>query len=237
MVDKNKETVVPISPVDNDSHSEVADNSSKRRENMNGSASKEKESKDNEPEMNNSPSREGYSTLAKVITNTGMTKVMSVYGLVALGFILYFTASNNPDIFRLRPDTLAVITQTYNALVLLLVPFVFGCFGAVARVLMAGLKATQSFTLIMASGLMATFSWLGIKSKVFISLLAPYVEKKYSVTESVVMQQQSDLNTEFYSMVLVAVLVGMFASNIYIFINQRVEQLSREASKPNKQDC
>ena len=122
------------------------------------------------------------------------------------------------------------MTETYNAIILLFIPFIFGGLGAIARVLLAGLEIIQSYKLIVSSGLMASFSWLGIKSKLFISLLTPYVEKKYSIPESLPINQAHDISTEFYSMVLIAVLVGMFASNIYIFINQRVEQLTAEKS-------
>lgn len=163
-----------------------------------------------------------------------LKRLSMLYVLILIGTIfytaIYLTAQNNSNIFILKSDTIGVMTETYNAIILLFIPFIFGGIGAIARVLLAGLEIIQSYKLIVSSGLMASFSWLGIKSKLFISLLTPYVEKKYSIPESLPINQAHDISTEFYSMVLIAVLVGMFASNIYIFINQRVEQLTAEKS-------
>ncbi len=77
---------------------------------------------------------------------------------------------------------------------------------------------------------MSSFSWLGIKSKVFIALLTPYTAKSAESGEALI----SESGTEFYSMALVAVLVGAFASNLYIFINQKVESLTNSGNKEPK---
>ena len=111
-----------------------------------------------------------------------------------------------------------------NAVLLLSVPFIFGIIAASTRILISELPFLINYKIIIASGLMASFSWLGIKSKVFVALLTPYVVENYNVQESYVQQSSS----EFYSMALVAVLVGAFASNLYIFINKKVEALSGE---------
>lgn len=68
---------------------------------------------------------------------------------------------------------------------------------------------------------MAIFSWVGIKSGVLLAIVAPHLEKQ-GVSSTITMQTESG----FYTMALVAIAVGMFSSNLYIFINQRVEQLS-----------
>ncbi|TOL41088.1 hypothetical protein CGH98_24240 [Vibrio parahaemolyticus] len=65
------------------------------------------------------------------------------------------------------------------------------------------------------------FSWVGIKSGVLLAIVAPHLEKQ-GVASTITMQTESS----FYTMALVAIAVGMFSSNLYIFINQRVEQLS-----------
>lgn len=78
---------------------------------------------------------------------------------------------------------------------------------------------------------MAAFSWVGIKSKLFIALLTPYIEAKPNVSEAI---KDIDI-TEFYSMVLVAILVGMFASNLFVFIDNKTKMLKLE-SKVNAED-
>ncbi|EGR0148910.1 TPA: hypothetical protein ACPJ0P_004663 [Vibrio alginolyticus] len=152
------------------------------------------------------------------------------YALVGLGAAIVYTASLNPEIFTLHKETLGVITEAYNLIVLLLVPMFFGVIGATSRVLLSGLKAREHFKLIFSSGLIATFSWLGIKSKVFLALLSPYIANSQLQGSTQASEVIKETGSEIYSMVLVAVLVGMFASNIYIFINQRVEQLTSTKS-------
>jgi hypothetical protein len=153
-----------------------------------------------------------------------MTRLIYTYvGLIFVG-LLYFTAWANPEIFKLEPETLSVITQFYNALALLLVPFILGVVGAISRVLMAGVTIAKHISVIFSSGLMASFSWLSLKSKVFLALVTPYIS--HVQTTQVEVAKVPDVSNEFYSMALVAVLVGMFASNIYIAINLRVEKLA-----------
>ncbi|HAS8124475.1 TPA: hypothetical protein I7665_20505, partial [Vibrio vulnificus] len=106
------------------------------------------------------------------------------------------------------------ITEAYNLIVLLLVPMFFGVIGATSRVLLSGLKAREHFKLIFSSGLIATFSWLGIKSKVFLALLSPYIANSQIQASAQASDVIKETGSEIYSMVLVAVLVGMFASNI-----------------------
>ena len=85
---------------------------------------------------------------------------------------------------------------------------------------MAGVKAGQQGVLIVSSGLMAMFSWVGIKSGILLAVVAPHLEKQ-GVPSNITAQTESS----FYTMALVAILVGMFSTNLYIFINQRVEQI------------
>ena len=142
--------------------------------------------------------------------------------------ILIFASFNNPDLYKIDKQTLLIINQAFNAIVLLVIPFLLGSLGATARILMAGVKAGQQGVLIVSSGLMAMFSWVGIKSGVLLAIVAPHLEKQ-GIPNQITAQSE----TNFYTMALVAILVGMFSSNLYIFVNQRVEQLLAKQS-PNK---
>lgn len=148
--------------------------------------------------------------------------------ILAIG--IWFIFRQNPSIFVLKQEVLTVISETVNALVLLIVPFIFGVIAASARVMISELNFEKNIKLIAASGLMSSFSWLGIKSKVFIALLTPYIAKNAETSEALVAEGSS----EFYSMALVAVLVGAFASNLYIFVNQKVESLTSTGVARNK---
>ena len=157
------------------------------------------------------------------------------YLLAGVGGVLWYTASLNPEIFKLHQDTLSVITDTYNVIVLLFVPLLFGILGASSRVMLSGLKVADNAKLVFSSGLIAAFSWLGIKSKVFLALITSYIANSQIQSAQEASVTVSETGNEIYSMVLVAVIVGMFSSNIYIFINQRVEQLTNGGqSSPNK---
>lgn len=156
-----------------------------------------------------------------------INRIIYFYTVIAIISGVAFTAWSNPEIFKLRPDTLSIITEFYNALVTLLVPFLLGTIAAFARILMSGMKAAKNIPIIFSSGLMASFSWLSLKSKVFLALVTPYIVHTQP-NQAQITTNGTDIGSEFYSMALVAVLVGMFASNIYIAISQRVEKLTNE---------
>ncbi|MHA7229407.1 hypothetical protein ACVT98_09300 [Vibrio campbellii] len=166
------------------------------------------------------------------VRRKNLNYVIKFYASTIIAGVLFYTAYLNPEVFTLHETTLSEIKEAYNLIVLLGIPFIFGSIGASARVLISGMQVGQSLKLILSSGLIATFSWLSIKSKIFLALITPYVAEsalKGSKEASEALQTNS---SEMYSLALVAVLVGMFASNIYIFIEQRVEQLSSKGQKP-----
>lgn len=164
------------------------------------------------------------------LKNKKIKYFIKIYAFTLFVIIIAYTAYLNPSIFTLHKDTLSLITEAYNLIVILLVPFVFGSIGASARILISGMLLGKSLKLVFSSGLIATFSWLGVKSKIFLALLTPYLaEGTLKGDESISTTLNS--NSEIYSLALVAVLVGMFASNIYIFIEQRVELLTNKANK------
>lgn len=150
-------------------------------------------------------------------------KVMYMFMLFLAGLmILVFASINNPGIYIVSQDTMSFISQAFNALVLLIIPFFLGALGAITRVLMSGLNVVKNTTVIISSGMMGMFSWVGIKSGIFISLLAPHVEKSGVDLSSIETSSPSD----FYAMALVAIFIGMFSSNVYIMINSRVQQIT-----------
>jgi len=142
--------------------------------------------------------------------------------------ILVMASATNPEIYKIDPETLIIINQAFNAAVLLVIPFLLGSIGAVARILMSGTSISTSGILVVSSGLMAMFSWIGIKSGVLLAVVAPHLDE-YSISTSVT----GETSSSFYTMALVAILVGMFSSNLYLFINQRVELLTQEANAQN----
>lgn len=179
------------------------------------------------------PTNEPTSHQGSVITpivhlSRSMTykKIIFLYASTAILFGLGYIAYLNPHIFLINGETLKVWNQAINAVVLLVVPFIFGSLAAYARVLISGEEINEYGKIIFSSGLIAAFSWMGIKSKVFLTLVSPYVEKVSKEASEQVISFPSQGEDAFYSMALVAILVGMFSSNIFIFVNQKVKQLT-----------
>ncbi|HHC7102283.1 TPA: hypothetical protein ACN341_004468, partial [Vibrio parahaemolyticus] len=154
-------------------------------------------------------------------------KILSLFMLFSLLFMILTSVSiANRGIYQINEETLVIINQAINALVVLLIPFLLGAVGAISRVLMSGISVAKQVSLIISSGFMATFSWIGIKSGVLLAIVAPHLEKQ-GVEPTVI----GDTPSNFYTMALVAIFVGMFSSNLYLFINQRVEQLTMQAQQ------
>lgn len=144
--------------------------------------------------------------------------------VAAVGFVFLvfnFLSLRNPEIYDVDPETLKTVNQAINAIILLTVPFVLGTIGAAARILISDINPQHKTALVVSSGLMAVFSWVSIKSGVLVALLAPHIERA-NLSKEAVTTGQSD----FYTLALVAIAVGMFATNVYLMIAQRVDQLT-----------
>ncbi|ENU9819659.1 hypothetical protein ACSL9H_003655, partial [Vibrio cholerae] len=136
--------------------------------------------------------------------------------------ILVFLSFRNPDIYLIDKETTRFVAQAVNAFFLLMIPLIVGSIGAIARIMVSGMPILKNSTLVLSSGLMAMFSWVGIKSEILVSIIAPHLEEQGVKVSEVA----ANTSAEFYSMALVAIVVGMFSSNVYIFINQKVESLT-----------
>ncbi|WP_318516629.1 hypothetical protein [Photobacterium leiognathi] len=140
--------------------------------------------------------------------------------------IFMFAASVNKEAFILDTETSVIINQAINAIVLLVIPFMLGSLGGLTRILMSDVVVDHRGTLVVSSGLMAMFSWIGIKSGVLLAIFAPHFEKQ-GITANI----EGTTSSGFYTMALVAIAVGMFSTNLYLFINSRVEQLTARAQQ------
>lgn len=144
--------------------------------------------------------------------------------VAAVGFVFLvfnFLSLRNPEIYDVDTETLRTVNQAINAIILLTVPFVLGTIGAAARILISDINPQHKTALVVSSGLMAVFSWVSIKSGVLVALLAPHIERA-NLSKDTITTGQSD----FYTLALVAIAVGMFATNVYLMIAQRVDQLT-----------
>lgn len=180
---------------------------------------------------------EKYNTKRIEIRGENRRNLMSLaiyaYIILIILALLYILGRENPSIYKINDDVLDVLHKTFNTLILIVVPFFFGALGAITRLLISGINIIKSVNLIISSSLMAVFSWITIKSGLFAMLLIPYAQNivdKQEVSVSI----NTDGTNNFYSIVLVSVLVGMFSSNLYIYINEKVEALTKNIKEENK---
>ena len=160
-------------------------------------------------------------------------KRTETYRLI-LAFAVFFSVmcvmgaavSANPGVYKLDEQTVAFLSQAFNAGVLLTIPLLLGALGAGTRLLLSEIRIVEKLPLVGGSAFMACFSWVSIKSGVLVSLVAPHL-----APHGVDMKDALSTPNSFYTMSLVAILVGMFSTNLYLFITHRVEQLSNQQTE------
>jgi len=139
--------------------------------------------------------------------------------IVASAF--FFVSQKNPDIFELDKDVISYLNKFVNLALLSLLPLILGILGSSVKILLSGsTNIVDNIKISISSGIMAIFSWISIKSGVLLSILAPHLEKQNINITAI----PPDDPKSFYTLALVAVLVGMFSSNFYIFMLTKVEQ-------------
>ena len=164
--------------------------------------------------------KNNYDFIFKISFSLGLILLSAMYG-----FVMY----NNPKAFEISPETIRYLARTIDALILLVIPFFLGATGAFVKILSSTIKSTKNLSVIIVSGIMGSISWIGIKSGILISLIAPQVQRN-----DVKLNMQPGTESEFYTMCLVAIVVGMFSSNIYVAINERVEALTNGDKSKSK---
>jgi ABC-type multidrug transport system fused ATPase/permease subunit len=137
--------------------------------------------------------------------------------VISLVFFTYM----NPEIYEVQDETKFFISQGINAAVLLIIPFIFGTLAALTRVLISEIPVLKNTFLITASGLMSMFSWIGIKSGIMAALL-DVQDKNQILSSSSLLSPDS-----FYKMALVAIIVGMFSSSIFVYVQEKVERITK----------
>lgn len=176
----------------------------------------------------------GAPALTSEVTKCNRQKKLNEHYRLILAFFVFASLMTvistalytNPGVYKLDEQTVQFLSEAFNAGVLLTIPFLLGAAGAITRLLMSSIRIVEQLHLVAGSSLMACFSWISIKSGVFLTLLAPHLSQS-----SVDIKSALSTPNSFYTMALVAILVGMFSTNLYLFIAQRVEQLSNQNSK------
>ncbi len=146
--------------------------------------------------------------------------------MFSLVYSTYNVFLKSDEIFVLNNEVVNLLNQFYNLVITLSMAFMYGILGAYTRMLLAGKVKLRA---IIASGLMATFSWVALKSGIAIAIIAPHIEKSKLSNE----QLYSD---NFYTFILVAVLVGMFSSNLFLFMEAKINIMASSAIEKYKEN-
>ncbi|MGL5335569.1 MAG: hypothetical protein ACRC9R_05425 [Enterovibrio sp.] len=164
-----------------------------------------------------------------------VTKIYMVLTFIVAFSIFIFAASVNQDVFKLEKETSEVLNQAINATVLLVIPFLLGAIGGLTCILLSELRVKAKGTLSISAGLMAVFSWIAIKSEFFLAIVSPSADIRATVAA-----METVGSTGFYSSSLVAILVGIFTTNMYLSVNRRVEfqlaKMIKEGMNNNNKD-
>lgn len=159
----------------------------------------------------------------------GLIKIYVILTFIVAFSIFIFAASVNPSVFILDKGTAMILNQAVNAVVLLVIPFLFGALGGLSRLLLTDVRLKQKGTLIISAGLMAIFSWVAIKSDLLFSKSTTNYELDPLIQVSGIVG-----NSSFYSSCLIAIFVGILSTSFYISILRNVElQLAKSDSKYN----
>ncbi|HHK8465413.1 TPA: hypothetical protein ACQYBX_004695 [Vibrio parahaemolyticus] len=161
----------------------------------------------------------------KELRNSLLVGCVPLVSLMVLVIFSYY----NPGIYAIQDETVYLISQGVNAALLLIIPFICGTLAALTRVLISELPVIKNTFLIIASGLMSMFSWVGVKSGIIATLLEPRSEtSKISVPLTV------DSPESFYKMILIAIIVGMFSSSIFVYVQEKVERMTNNQANSSE---
>ncbi len=147
--------------------------------------------------------------------------VLTTFLILAMTDGLFLRERGKTIIFS--ENTVLTFVATFDALLLLSIGFFWGCLGGITRTLMSGLSLKKTSRIIFSSGLMAAFAWMGIESQIFLKILIPTLNQ---TGEGGFKLEKFTISKSYFEFAFLAVIVGMFSSNIYIFIEQRVRQLT-----------
>ncbi|MFQ0974829.1 hypothetical protein JHL08_02740 [Vibrio campbellii] len=173
-----------------------------------------------------------YTDVISNLTNTEKIKKKELRNSLLVGcvplvslMVLVIFSYYNPGIYSIQEETVYLISQGVNAALLLIIPFVCGTLAALTRVLISELPVIKNTFLIIASGLMSVFSWVGVKSGIIATLL-----EQRSEVPQINVPLTVDSPESFYKMILIAIIVGMFSSSIFVYVQEKVERITNNQS-------
>lgn len=144
-----------------------------------------------------------------------------VFGVLAL---VYFSLGSTQfrAIFVLHEDVTFALNMTVNILVYAFPAFFAGLIGSLTRILLSSNdNIFNHFRILIGSGFIAIFTFLGLKSGLVYELIVGSVS-------DVKVLSDIDEKKAFYKLIMLCILTGMFATTIFLTIEERVTNLANK---------
>ena len=153
-----------------------------------------------------------------------MFSYIAIAFFVGIIYALYLSLGTEQmvGIFKLNEDVLFTLNMSFNAFIYAVPAFAIACLGSITKVLLSphDLSNTQYLKLIIGSGLIGILTFLGLKSGIVLDLLHGTVELQTLTL--------ADDKKSFYKMIVLCYITGMFATTIFLTVEERVQNLANK---------
>lgn len=146
------------------------------------------------------------------------------YALIGLVGLTYLSlgASQFRTIFTLHDDVIFALNMCVNILIYALPAFLAAFFGSLTRILLSSSDSVfNHLRVLVGSGFIGVLTFLGLKSGIIFDILVGSVP-------NVKVFSDAEEKKAFYKLIVLCLLTGMFATTIFLTIEERVTNLANK---------
>lgn len=146
------------------------------------------------------------------------------YALLGFVYLIYFSLGQDQfrSIFSLHDDVIFALNMSVNILIYAFPAFVAALLGSVTRILLSSNDSVFShLRIIIGSGFIGVFAFLGLKSGLIYDLLVGSLSDVKVLVDV-------DEKKAFYKLIVLCVFTGMFATTMFLTIEERVNNLANK---------
>lgn len=156
--------------------------------------------------------KHSFDVLIKTIVLT-----VILYSIAGAGLLLYLGT------YSVDSETSILFSQFLNLIAVSIIPIFFGGMGSIIKLLASNISIYENFKAIIFSCLFSFSAFIALKSKIVMSGILALYNKDNIVGAA-------DANLDIFSFAVVSIFVGIFASNIFLFLKKHVDLLSKRKS-------
>lgn len=146
------------------------------------------------------------------------------YGIMGTSSLIYFSLGKDQikGVFTLHEDVIFALNMSFNIFIYAMPAFISAILGSTTRILLSTTDEILNHSrIIFGSGLIGILTFLGLKSGIVFDLLVETVPNVKILSE--VEEKKS-----FYKLILLCFITGMFATTIFLTIEERVTNLANK---------